>query len=896
MIRDIFLEKGKSKFSVNAETNLNVNLSAKTRLLPYNDVDETMNLYDLYKDEIDSCNKFRFIFTVNPICSNALFNARTEVIRHEGSDDVTVLLGELSGDTGTAINTTNLTIKQAIKDTEYTFPELFKDGEPYVYHCGWDIMNNHLLRAKEFVNVTTAKTTNGVFNTIEDYQRNFSGETITEDISINVTGVPPTEMHLYRFDSVNTMYDAFSEKTEVENGWYGFTNKMNMLIPNYSGRDGDAFCINRVMNNNKACEFIDYYPDRSLYSFIPKVNKYRQRLEYNWDYCITYPYKNDYDTLCEVVGSPMFNGSPAMKIISSEVYGNGYVRFKTMMRHALVEGDYVTIFSNDKKVGSRARVIGIGEMNGNEANHYFSVKFYDISSEFTIDTNGELVSKTDDDFVLYYKKNVNGYECEYYFRKFKHLYRPDGNEFNNQVSKLAYGENIYGDRVAQLIYTDDIDTSGLKDNRGRHLSELYLTMVKANRGYKEWYEDNNFSDPSVEFSHCFGKVTDGIDMGLDDDCIDYNVRRLHNINYDELLNDAETEIFEGAFHVDDNGDIRGAKSISDSEDGITINDDEFFGDIVEFDPVNCVETIIENVYFRFNTAQRETTNSKYSEIWYDRFDRDDYDQEIQGQGFKVTEINVSVLKGENAEIPFHGNLNPEGYFYNPHNRVKIRELADDVSRAEGILLHYSNEKIEDKDKKGSIEYKVFNSDEPVNMDTYTVNLTIDMKLIRYDDVAIYDVDTRKIIWSFVERYDSGGDGEMPTLTLCVDSNNELDMDKLNGRRYYLIVSKDYVPEYATYLTNSRSFVWRDTIAPSQLTSDSELKTMPFTNGRLYVEQNIDMFVKRQDPRNEYRMLSPEKVEGAKYTNPLKGYMVWGWDNIDFDVVKYFAAAAMSICK
>ena len=38
--REIFLEKNKSKVSVNKESELSVSLSAKTRLLPYGDISE----------------------------------------------------------------------------------------------------------------------------------------------------------------------------------------------------------------------------------------------------------------------------------------------------------------------------------------------------------------------------------------------------------------------------------------------------------------------------------------------------------------------------------------------------------------------------------------------------------------------------------------------------------------------------------------------------------------------------------------------------------------------------------------------------------------------------------------------------------------------------------------
>jgi hypothetical protein len=63
------------------------------------------------------------------------------------------------------------------------------------------------------------------------------------------------------------------------------------------------------------------------------------------------------------------------------------------------------------------------------------------------------------------------------------------------------------------------------------------------------------------------------------------------------------------------------------ESGITLDEyDEFYGDIVEFNRVNFVETTIEKVYHRFNTAQRECLiNNKYYDINYDEIVGDLYD-------------------------------------------------------------------------------------------------------------------------------------------------------------------------------------------------------------------------------------------------------------------------------
>ena len=49
-------------------------------------------------------------------------------------------------------------------------------------------------------------------------------------------------------------------------------------------------------------------------------------------------------------------------------------------------------------------------------------------------------------------------------------------------------------------------TTNLKDNLGRPLSEIYLTIIKNNIGYKQWYEEHDCGSPDVEFSHCFGKL------------------------------------------------------------------------------------------------------------------------------------------------------------------------------------------------------------------------------------------------------------------------------------------------------------------------------------------------------------------------------------------------------
>ena len=121
---EIKLNKYVDKYSVNKEGNKNIPLTSKIRITPNTDLEDTINLNIIYNNERDNCNNYRLIFTVNPICSNILFNMRTEVIKDEGSDDPIVFIGntKISSNKFKAQNTSDIDIKQCIKDTEYSHP------------------------------------------------------------------------------------------------------------------------------------------------------------------------------------------------------------------------------------------------------------------------------------------------------------------------------------------------------------------------------------------------------------------------------------------------------------------------------------------------------------------------------------------------------------------------------------------------------------------------------------------------------------------------------------------------------------------------------------------------------------------------------------------------------
>ena len=685
MQREFLQEKSLSRRQGNSEKSLNVDLSAKSRLIPYSTTAAMLGLTDLYTKERDACECYRMIFTVNPVCTNVLYNAVTEPVFKEGSYSALTLIETpvTRDDTDIFPNGTlnqsggNIDQIFAVRDTEISHEKIGN----FVYHCGYDIFNNHLLRSSEFEHVAMErrKFNEVEFNTIFDYAVDYSGKTVQRIIGESkgpVTSMKKTDIRMYSLDTIKPMNTAFYDDMREVDGWFGFYNTGYIEIPNAKFNREDV-SLNKILNNETRCGFIDLYPDRSLYSFIPKVNRYKRRLERNWDCTIVYPYANDYDMFAKINA----NEANAVKAISAEIVydnvGDEQILVKSLLRHSLEPGDEIRVFYSGEtteltRFSAPVTVISTGNEKGAERDRYFKIKLYDISSfcSAVTDETGmkKLVKRgAGEELSFFYKKVEGGYDDRYYFRKFKEIknyrYVPceptqeavvlkrepsivnenspkyiklddeyfelDGKPLAYTQNKIAFAGNIYGDRVAQVIFNDDICVSGLKDNLGRPLSTVYFMTEKTNRGHKEWYEEGNATADTIEYSHCFGEVTSGIDLPAG--ITDYNVRELYNVFKEECDGDY-AEGLDIILEDAPTGDYSGTPMPLES--GLTIDDyDEFYGDIVEFSPVNYLETPLEKVFHRFNTAQREClVNTKYYDIHYD---------ELVGDLYDVEEINTN---------------------------------------------------------------------------------------------------------------------------------------------------------------------------------------------------------------------------------------------------------------
>lgn len=845
-------------------------------ILPHEHIESKVNEYTLFMKEYNDSNKYRLIFSFNPICSNVLFNAITEITQNEGSDNC-ILYNKaetnltITEDTYPNLNrylnytrrinnnvTSALTKEHLIMDTGYSHPEVGN----FEYHCGYDIFDNHILRSKEFVvvnkinnNINVVEWRNN-FNTLSDYLRDNLGA-IKEDKNLkDNTDNSKIKKHLYTTDTIYSYTTSINENLIEDNGWLGFINKGNLNIPNYI-IDNKSITINRVINNMDIGGFVDMYPDRSLYSILPKYNKYRKRYENNWEFCLTYPFENLYDN--ELVKKHGYNGIEGIfKLDGTLQIGNGLntkiITLRTFVEHGLKTGDKFKLayFFEDEsgnlmssgETVNTCTVVGTGG-NTYEKKQYIKIRVNDIQNLVAqiyenvekLKPNADITAIEEElgngtfavDRDYFANNNVKFRFCkvigdtksQYYIRKFKILTKKDGiSRYNYTLNKLAFAKNIYEDRVGEIIFDDVIDVTGIKNNLGLPLTELFISVFKTNHGYKEWYgtKENDYSfngaSENVEFSHCFGELTSGFDMPSDEECIDYNVHRLHNIN---------TEI--------DGIPLSGEPLERDI--CLKNNIDTFYGDLVEFNDKALNETVLEDVYYRFNTAQREVNDSSYGTLYYHEIQSDDYD--FNGKDFLERKNIAKNNDASESYVPI--NLNPEGYYYKAHYRIPLKEYMPRVYWGSDILV------------------KVVSS---LKSATYAIGTKISYMTfneVMYEYEIICDKSYNMIVHDKI---------------YLVNKNNVNDVvygmiTEFNNNKYKVVINKDITfsnykffkvnpikPENSyTIPDGSGNYVWRIEKGFNDIDSDSELYNRPFTNGTHYLHKDINLYLKRQDPHGTY---------------------------------------------
>ena len=976
-----------SKKGLDNENSVSVEIKSAQTALPADSAAEAVDQYTQYMKEKDASNKYRMIFTISPICSNVLFNRVTEVVSNEGDPEKAIFYGDdgptSSGYSKTLIDYYNykvlqdppplpfhgiidhrpkLTRSHMIKDTGYSHPETGN----VVYHCGYDIFDNHTLRRKEFGVINKLWQGDGEregaysFNAIGDFSRNFNGtvnqivppriDTMTvgdKEMKYIVTGVTANQ-HEYLYDTVLPFARSIRENLTEEDGWLGFLNPCTLKVPNYVVENDDiSVSLNKCMNNNKAGEFIDMYPDRSLYSFLPKYNKYLNRYEYNWDYCITYPYRNFYDNRLvqetyegadmkvndvemtsytingirantlnddiENVANTLFVYNPSTLQVVPKYAESDTLTLRTDVKHTFSNRYSATVWMIFEIGDEQNKITRIFKtppinvistrLNGGDDNYYITFNYSDFAYYISMLIDENIIWRRnllEAKIQFRLSKTLDGLPCQYYFRVFKKIpnfartnvyndrYVSEeeieaniDNKYNTDVQKMAFERTIYNENKVQIIYNDDIDISCLRDNLGRPLSEVYLTIIKKNTGYRHWYGLDNggkinpqwsAGTENVEFSHCFGKVTSGIDapsyVG------NYNVHKLHNLSDECIGSLAQCSYIvpQSAKTLEESNDRGSDYEITTEGDTFFMEGSnhryEFFGDIVEFYPTKLGETILEDVFFRFNTQQREYdffdvhtsatntivtgefANLRYNEIVSDDYDNVYFDDNAQ-TSFKVNEktyntISECDIQGKRTKtIHYPINICPEGYYYKAHYRIPVRKLSDTVQSGSHIKIYL--------DGNPTVYPLRPSLAKIVTRENYYLDATSKLCLYKKDD-------SHKREEAIVMNVSGDDYREVVIQTIGISANELVNYDifKVNP------IMPDDAYEYPD---GTGRYVWRDVEKEINLTADDELFNSMFTNGAHYRHENITFMLHRQDPYGENQLMPTAEMGGySRMTN------------------------------
>lgn len=379
-------------------------------------------------------------------------------------------------------------------------------------------------------------------------------------------------------------------------------------------RDGWFGYVDPNISNLGLCNYLDMEPKRERFSFVPDITPYHTPSAApvkNWELTITYPKETNKT-------HPMVNGGLLIvEAVPAIVATRNMTAFGVASLHNLSIGDTVKISGTTGYNGEHV-VIRTGLDNGDLKGYYFVLDLSPIGIVTAISRM---------------KRVFAGQESEYYFRIFRKIQTRNTLVIESddyELYNLAFSENIYTDSISQFVFNEDINISGLTDNLGRPLSELYLTIIKT---------DSN---------SLFGNVSSGIETPY--------LPELKTSNINIFLQDIPVinRIHNGGSLPFPSHKALETKVSIDNNNGIANNID-FYGDLVEYNISEVKETILAEVSHRFNTLNRETqANFPY----------------------------ISSLGATPATTTIDLGPRQEGYFYKCHHLIKIREFSNYVEQGD----------------------------------------------------------------------------------------------------------------------------------------------------------------------------------------------------------------------
>jgi len=303
---------------------------------------------------------------------------------------------------------------------------------------------------------------------------------------------------LYENDLIGTI------QTENNGGYVPFINNLylvnNTYQPSwYSGYPQSyEFDLIRGDYNNSHVNFIT-----------------KSSTTYNWNYFLSYGFENDTTTTLKYINSgnditwSAGNGIPVF-ISRTEVNGTNVIQFRSFVKHGLNEGEFVMLLglSNlDEFVFPNPNGTNVYEIysfgNGEYLSEEFVFNVIDVGYPQTLfNTQTALFKRVLD------PNNLLETTSKYYVRKNKLLTNLDdlvltynGYQINSFKDNKKYEFSALTldsqarisvrntNRTYNITNANDLNISGLTDNNGKPVMEIFLTFV--NKGYMGWFNYPN---------------------------------------------------------------------------------------------------------------------------------------------------------------------------------------------------------------------------------------------------------------------------------------------------------------------------------------------------------------------------------------------------------------------
>lgn len=692
------------------------------------------------------------------------------------------------------IKLNNVKSQREVNQDLYEKLSLSSSSRPLPYNNILKVVNENEQFNKErqestkyrLVSTINGLFTNVLFNTTETNSWSTLNTPLFRDRSY-----PPNAVSINEAEDF-TFAESIEEHLIERGGWFGYESPKR----------------NEYYNR----EFTYMEPSKLKFDLVVKEG------DENWGVTMTYPATRLDNELTQ-------DGLDIISMKLVRVGGKDMTALAVPYRHNLSLGDNVKITNTD--VDGTYQVQRVGLDNGDFKENYFVI---DVPIENVVLNNSKFKK-------LYYNQ-----ECEYYFRVYKRLNNEVGEEISDKdfdKYPIAFSKNVYGDNVIQLATKKDVDLTGLVDNLGRPVSEIYLTTIKHN--------NKGFTNIKS------GLLLNDID-GLGATKAIPDIRRIHN------------------------GVDTPFTTNTPLNDSVLIKDDEFIGDLVEYNKSLLTETVLARVNHRFNTTNRESNGITQA----------------------VSQTTTPGVETTNECVDIRAQYVPsteKGKFIGS----VCYETQDDTEKTEWFLLNDtfyslykgggSNTSCSggDNEKVGTLvdsfqfngntiypgngeEFRIYSNNHIVNGTSYTVYLV--WEYMNGRNIGIINV--YLICNSTAVQEEVPSDGEIIETETGLGVRQEgymyqpFNRIKLRSFSEYIEYGDENtygIPEYAEKLDDGR-YIWRDMMD----IGINDSTDYPFLNGTHYLHQDFTISLRRQDPFGEIGLQYknfPSDISGIKLSNNKK---------------------------